>query len=77
LFAGRHVIITKDTTNNSELLSLCTVCSDAKSMREQTEYFFTQEFTNQSIQKREDILSQQFSNKKNAQVLSATIAKLH
>jgi glycosyltransferase involved in cell wall biosynthesis len=77
LFAGRHVIITKDTTNNSELLSLCTVCSDSKSMREQTEYFFNQEFTNQSIQKREDILSQQFSNKKNAQVLSATIAKLH
>jgi len=77
LFAGRHVIITKDTTNNSELLSLCTVCSDSKSMREQTEYFFNQEFTNQTIQKREDILSQQFSNKKNAQVLSATIAKLH
>jgi len=77
LFAGRHVIITKDTTNNSELQSLCNVCYDAKSMREQTEYYFNQEFTFQDIQKREVILSHQFSNKKNAEVLSAVISKLH
>jgi glycosyltransferase involved in cell wall biosynthesis len=77
LFAGRHVIITKDTTNNIELLTLCTVCTDAESMLAQTIYLFDQEFSQHDIQKRENVLSHQFSNKKNAEVLSAIIAKLY
>jgi hypothetical protein len=77
LFAGRHVIITKDTTNDSEILSLCTVCTDAKSMCEQTKYVFNQEFTKHDIRKREDVLSHQFCNKKNGEVISAVITKLY
>lgn len=69
LFNGKHCVVNTPMVLNTGLESLCSIKDDAKSMKEEIERLFELPFDAAEKQKREKILSENFSNEKNVKKL--------
>jgi hypothetical protein len=69
LFAGRFCIVNKPMVDNTGLESLCILANSPEKMKEKIKDVMNREFSKREIEKREKILSEHFSNKKNIQKL--------
>lgn len=65
LFAGRFCIVNKPMVENTGLESLCIVSNTAEKMKEKIKEVLSKDFSKREIEKREKILSENFSNRKN------------
>ena len=74
LYSGRFCIVNKPMVENTGLESLCIVANSPEKMKEKIREVMSgkKEFTQKDIQKREKILTAEFSNEKSA----ATLTKL-
>lgn len=75
LFSGRHCIVNTPMCENTGLEELCAVADTAKEMKEKIKSFFRQEFEQEEIERREKVLSENYSNKKNMEKLIGLIFK--
>lgn len=69
LFAGRFCIVNKPMVENTGLESLCIVANTAVKMKEKILEVMNKEFSKREIEKREKVLLEDFSNKKNIEKL--------
>ncbi|MBS1916019.1 MAG: glycosyltransferase [Bacteroidetes bacterium] len=69
LFNGRHCIVNKDAVINSGLESACTIISNAQEGKEMVRDLYERPFLQETISKREKLLSSQFNNERNGQQL--------
>ena len=69
LYAGRFSIVNKPMVENTGLESLCLIAGTAAKMKERINEVMDKEFTKREIEKREKVLSENFSNKKNIEKL--------
>jgi len=65
LFAGRYCIVNKPMIENTGLENLCLIANTAEKMKEKIREVMDKEFTKKEIEKREKVLTGNFSNKKN------------
>lgn len=71
LFTGRHCLVNSPMVVNTGLEQLCSIADDAKVMSAEVERLFGITFDMNEMQKRSDVLLQQFSNEKNVKKLIA------
>jgi hypothetical protein len=69
LFAGRFCVVNKPMVDNTGLEELCVVADSPNEMKERIKEIFQKEFSSNEIAKRESVLQENFSNKKNAEKL--------
>ncbi len=69
LFAGRFCIVNKQMVENTGLEGLCIIANSPEKMREKIKEVMGKEFSKREIEKREKILMENFSNKKNIEKL--------
>jgi hypothetical protein len=69
LFAGRFSIVNKPMVDNTGLEELCIIADSPGEMKKSLVEVFQKEFSANDISKRETILRENFSNKKNAEKL--------
>jgi len=75
LFSGRFCVVNPPMVEDNGLAQFCHVANDAEEMRKIIRKLFTQDFTNEEIEKRKKILQNIYSNSKNAQKLVDIIFK--
>lgn len=73
LFSGRHCITNGIMTDNTGLESLCLTGDTAESLKAHVEAAMVSPFTEEDIETRKKILDQQFSNMRNAELLTRKI----
>jgi len=69
LFAGRFCVVNKAMVENTGLESLCILANSPEKMKEKIKEVMSREFTAREIEKREKVLAEKFSNKKNIEKL--------
>ena len=69
LFNGKHCVVNTPMVLNTGLEPLCSIKDDARSMMEEIQRLFELPFDMKEKQKREEILSERFSNEKNVKKL--------
>lgn len=69
LFAGRFCIVNKQMVENTGLEGLCIVANTPEKMKEKIKEVMSKEFSKREIDKREKLLSENFSNQKNIEKL--------
>ena len=69
LFNGRHCIVNSFMVENSSLASLCQIHDSSVEMTKKVKEYFVLPFKDEEKLKRENILMDQFSNRKNIQKL--------
>jgi hypothetical protein len=69
LFAGRFCIVNKAMVDNTGLEGLCIIANTAEKMKEKIKEVMNKDFPKREIEKREKILMENFSNKKNIEKL--------
>jgi hypothetical protein len=67
LYNGRHCIVNPAMVANTGLDQVCIVADDANRMKEAVKNAFVKDFDKTQLQKREEILYRDFSNKANVQ----------
>ena len=73
LFTGRHCVVNSPMVVNTGLEQLCSIQDSAESMTKEITSLFEQQFDMQEKQKREVVLSENFSNDINVKKLIALI----
>jgi hypothetical protein len=69
LFAGRFCIVNKPMVENTGLEGLCILANTPEKMKEKIKETMSKEFSRHEIEKREKLLAENFSNKKNIEKL--------
>ena len=69
LFNGRHCLVNKAAVEGSGLESYCTVADDKISFQQKIESLYLQPFTQQEMQRRQQLLQTNYSNESNAKEL--------
>ncbi|HUS02817.1 MAG TPA: glycosyltransferase family 4 protein, partial [Chitinophagaceae bacterium] len=69
LSQGRHCLVNKATIEGTELGSLCQIAETADEFKKAIKRLFEEPFSSGDILKREELLSKNFDNKKNAELL--------
>ncbi|MBN2519512.1 MAG: glycosyltransferase, partial [Bacteroidales bacterium] len=69
LFQGRYCLVNKQMVANTGLENICMVKNSAEEMIDEINRLFGQSFSEEEINKRKNILENNFSNKKNAESL--------
>ncbi len=69
LFAGRFCIVNKQMVENTGLEGLCILATSPEKMKEKIKEVMGKEFSKREIEKREKLLMENFSNKKNIEKL--------
>lgn len=69
LFSGRFCVVNPPMVEGNGLAQFCHVADNAEEMRKIIRILFTQDFTEEEIEKRKTILQNIYSNSKNAQKL--------
>ena len=69
LFSGRHCIVNTPMVENTGLESLCAITDASADMKEQIKILFEKDFDTNEISKREKVLYENFSNKRNIEKL--------
>jgi hypothetical protein len=69
LFAGRFCIVNKQMVENTGLEGLCILANSPEKMKEKINEVMSKEFSKREIEKREKLLMENFSNKKNIEKL--------
>ena len=69
LFKGRHVLANDAMIKGTGLESVCQLANNPTEFKYHAYRLFHKEFTDDDVQIRENLLQQQFNNKKNAEQL--------
>ena len=69
LYLGRHCLVNSKMVENTGLSDLCTVADKAETAREKLNELMSMEFDISSVNKRKEVLDNQFCNMKNAERL--------
>lgn len=69
LFRGRHCVVNTPMVQNTGLEQFCAVCDTAEKMSEEIKRLFQLPFDMDEVQRRSSMLSEGFSNEKNAMKL--------
>ncbi len=69
LYNGKHCIVNDEMIKGTPLQSVCHVCNNADSFKETIEDLYCKSFDIEEVYKRQEILSEHFDNKKNAERL--------
>ncbi len=73
LYNGRHCLVTPATVDGTGLEELCHITDTAESMKQRIEALYHQPFTEREMQDRAVVLTQMFSNERNAHALVGSI----
>ncbi len=73
LFSGRHCVVNEQMVEDNGLATFCHVANDAAEMKTLITQLFEQDFTEEEIEKRKNILQNIYSNQKNAEKLISVI----
>ena len=69
LYNGRHCLVNDAAVNGAEINRLCTISNSPAEFKVQVQKLFHQQFTQEELQKREQVLLQIYNNEKNARQL--------
>ncbi len=73
LFTGRHCIVNTPMVKGTGLETLCAIADSPRQMKEKISQLFNKDFDGEEIRKRESVLQENFSNRRNAGKLSELI----
>jgi hypothetical protein len=71
LFRGRFALVNSPMVANTGLESLCVIGETAPGLKSQLLKLFTDDFQEAEIEKRKSLLAEKFSNKRNAEKITA------
>ncbi len=69
LFTGRHCIVNKATVEGSGLEDYCTLAEDEIAFQQKTEALYLQDFTQEQMKQRQQLLQTMYNNESNAKQL--------